>query len=827
MKKLSKVLAVVLALAVCVCPMLSVLTGAATAPSTGSYSMPSPGGSYIQLTVSCDAGISAYTATVLLVGSTFNTTYNTSPYVNGLRVQKASLLGGGSQTDYLPVGEINYTTDKKTAYILIEDNDVEHDFTSVNIYLRVNSGYTGAYLTNLQGADLGGSGDAQLIQFPNVNFTTGAVTDNENAHCGSGHDHAFTSTSSTAYIRTTATCQAKATYWKTCATCGMSAEGNDNNAYFESGSYAAHKYTSYTRTAEPTCTVGHKETAYCDYGCGTADVVTYTDALGHSYTEKLADPAYIKTPATCTTNAVYYYKCVRCTEKGSGTWTQDNSATGHNLTPHAAVPPTCGQNGDKAYWSCSNCNKYFDNAEGTVEVSLNSWKGTGEPATGNHNYVYDPNGGKNSTEHTEKCSVCGSTRLVAHTGGSATCTEEAKCTVCGTSYGGALGHAYVDDYVIAQPTKTSKGSMHQKCSRCDAERNIELAIPTLIEDIDCLTADLFFCGGSTGSSIGIKVSANNVAALSSAGYSSYILYGYYRVYSTQYDTSYVNVLLDETFENGLNVNYTFTKIPIFALTDNVTFTFYLIKDKAVVAYYDYTTSVMDVANRYAENNSGNTDLLIALNDMAVYGDAARDYFKEVYSTATNVDKHEILTDVSSAVDAFTGGASPTGGGLPEYTAVNTFVSHSERTGITMKPVAVLGATNQIRYIIKIPKSYTLSKVTINVAYIDGYGVTRQITVTGDKLTAIASSSSTNNYFELYFDKVAIYDIDKTVKATATYKPSGTATDTYTVYYNLASFVNDYYGIVQTKDVVLQMAQFAESLRTCLFASKAYNTTNIA
>ncbi len=49
-------------------------------------------------------------------------------------------------------------------------------------------------------------------------------------------------------------------------------------------------------------------------------------------------------------------------------------ATGHiNVTATAAQEATCETAGNSAYWACSDCSKYFSDAECTVEIEKDSW----------------------------------------------------------------------------------------------------------------------------------------------------------------------------------------------------------------------------------------------------------------------------------------------------------------------------------------------------------------------------------------------------------------------------------------------------------------------
>jgi len=108
--------------------------------------------------------------------------------------------------------------------------------------------------------------------------TGGTATCTQKAKCsvcgeeyGDYAAHSYTAESTESkYLKTAATCQAKAVYYKSCSVCGVA--GTDT---FESGNYGA-----------------------------------------HSYTENI-DSKYIKSEATTTAKAVYYKSCSECGEASS------------------------------------------------------------------------------------------------------------------------------------------------------------------------------------------------------------------------------------------------------------------------------------------------------------------------------------------------------------------------------------------------------------------------------------------------------------------------------------------------------------------------------
>lgn len=134
---------------------------------------------------------------------------------------------------------------------------------------------------------------------------------------------------------------------------------------------------------------------------------------------------YLKSEATCISNAVYYTNCTSCYYKGTDTyvyqWGQldpknhdggeevknakaatctekgytgdtyckgcgvklsdgtEIPATGHNLKHTAASAATSRVNGNTEYWYCEGCGKYYADAEAKTEITQAS---TVIPATG-------------------------------------------------------------------------------------------------------------------------------------------------------------------------------------------------------------------------------------------------------------------------------------------------------------------------------------------------------------------------------------------------------------------------------------------------------------
>ena len=193
---------------------------------------------------------------------------------------------------------------------------------------------------------------------------------------GASAEHSYTKQATTdAYKKSSASCTAKAVYYYCCSTCN--AKGTST---FEHGSTISHNYTRKVVTdtykkSVATCT----EAAvyyYCCATCSAKGTTTYTNGseLGHTggtatctakaectrchqpygsmlehvYTAEDATDAYLKSAATCTSKAVYYYCCATCSAKGTTTFEYGK------VLEHTGGTATCTQ---KAV--CTICEKEY------------------------------------------------------------------------------------------------------------------------------------------------------------------------------------------------------------------------------------------------------------------------------------------------------------------------------------------------------------------------------------------------------------------------------------------------------------------------------------
>ena len=301
--------------------------------------------------------------------------------------------------------------------------------------------------------------------------------------------HTFTAkTVAAKYLKSAATCTAKAVYYTSCADCGLSSKGTKNEATFEYGNALGHKYGEWVSNGNGTHTRvcandnKHTETKNCHGGkatctakaicedCGKA----YGEMAAHTFTAKSTVSRYLKRAATCTEKSEYYVSCAGCGLSSKGTASEavfTGSALGHSLTEWSVITEvTCTTNGTQER-HCTRCD----------------YKQTRTVVAKGHSYglwnVTKKVGCITDGEQSRECSVCGNkeTKAIAATGvhsyGSWKVAKAATCTTTGTkvrscSECGAketviiqpTGHKYVESTV--KPTYTEKGYTLHKCSEC-------------------------------------------------------------------------------------------------------------------------------------------------------------------------------------------------------------------------------------------------------------------------------------------------------------------------------------------------------------------------
>ncbi len=290
--------------------------------------------------------------------------------------------------------------------------------------------------------------------------------------------HTFAKTASAKYLKSAATCTAKAVYYTSCTECGQSSKGTKDEATFEYGNALGHKYGEWISNGDGTHTrvcandSKHTETKACHGGKATCTAKAICEVCGKAYGEmtahtftKTATAKYLKSAATCTTKAVYYTSCADCGLSSKGTKNEATFEYGNAL-------------GHKY-------GKWVSNGDGThTRVCANDSKHTETKAC---------HGGKATCTAKAICEDCGKAygEMTAHTftaksavsrylKKAATCTEKSvyyvSCAGCGLSSkgtaseatfeGSALGHL-LTQWNVTDASCTENGSEERHCTRCD------------------------------------------------------------------------------------------------------------------------------------------------------------------------------------------------------------------------------------------------------------------------------------------------------------------------------------------------------------------------
>ena len=259
-------------------------------------------------------------------------------------------------------------------------------------------------------------------------------------------------------------------HWKACTANGCEAR---NQIEDHSGGTA-------TCAAQATCSV-------CKQPYGEKDMsnhvgeLTYANATNPGKHQVTCDACNTSSEeAHYTKNPDNFATCVHgniCDKCGG----EFGSKAAHKLTPHAANPATCTTAGTLAYYECGVCHKKFSDTtcakeltDINVPVNSNAHKLTLVPATDStctthgHEAYYKCDYcskmfNKNTDDKAELNAVPEKT-LAAHTGGTATCTEQAECSVCHQKYGDLAAHTYTKgQYKTVEP----KGSIKVERLICD------------------------------------------------------------------------------------------------------------------------------------------------------------------------------------------------------------------------------------------------------------------------------------------------------------------------------------------------------------------------
>ena len=273
-----------------------------------------------------------------------------------------------------------------------------------------------------------------------------------------------------------ATCESEGNIaYYTCSVCGKLFK--DANAVTETTADAvkleklSHKLTK-TETVPATCTKGGSNEYYTCSACG----MIFKDADASTETSVEAEKTS-KIPHTLTKTE---YKAATCTEDGNTEYytcsvcgkifkdengTQETSveaeklvATGHSLTKTDAKEPTCTEDGNNAYYTCSACGKIFKDAEGTQETTVENEILAASGHTMTKTDAKEPTCTEDGNNEYYSCSACG--KAFKDADGKTVTTVEAETIA-------ATGHTMTKTDA-KEPTCSEDGNIaYWYCSVCN------------------------------------------------------------------------------------------------------------------------------------------------------------------------------------------------------------------------------------------------------------------------------------------------------------------------------------------------------------------------
>ena len=354
-----------------------------------------------------------------------------------------------------------------------------------------------------------------------------------------GHDYTKKVENNT-YLKTAASnCTEYNVYWYACSRCDANAkddaEATDkyytsttagNHSFTEKIEDAAH-YVAGTGTDCQSVKQYYYDCAYCDLmGTATWDSATYgphnyaatwsRDADGHWHEcslchDKKDNEAH--TPGAAATETTPQ-KCTKCDYIIT-------PALGHthHMTPVAANPATCTEDGNKAYYVCSGCSKWFEDATGNVEITDHSSVVLGHLG---HDWV------------------------------AATCTTPKTCSRCDATEGTPLGHDFADVW-----SSDASGHWHA-CSRCDAKDGEAAHTPdreaaTETDPIKCTECDYIITAALGHTHSLTKVEANAPTCTEDGNIEYYTCSGCSKLFADA--TGNVEITADKTVDKATGHTY--------------------------------------------------------------------------------------------------------------------------------------------------------------------------------------------------------------------------------------------------------------------------------
>ena len=297
--------------------------------------------------------------------------------------------------------------------------------------------------------------------------------------------HAFTAEKAEEqYLKSAATCTAKAVYYKSCKACGLSSAGTTEEATFESGDVLGHDWgePSYTWTAVPDgyMCVASSKCKNCDEDVGDIATMTYavtkeptcleegTGTYTATFSGAFGFPSQTKDVTLSATGhdwgtTEYTWTPTEdgytCTAKRVCQKDKTHAETESVTAAYAVVTePTCLTDGLGRYQASFEAD-WAEDASKDVTLSAlgHDWGAWTSNGDGTHTRVCTKD-----SSHTED-GTC--------SGGTATCTERAICGVCGGAYGDLAAHDFTaevaeEKYLKSEATCTEPAVYYKSCKAC-------------------------------------------------------------------------------------------------------------------------------------------------------------------------------------------------------------------------------------------------------------------------------------------------------------------------------------------------------------------------
>ena len=304
------------------------------------------------------------------------------------------------------------------------------------------------------------------------------------------------------YLKAAATCTSPAEYYYSCI-CGEKgtetflygeAKGHtfsdqwncdENNHWHpatcehtdEKGSFGPHRWDDGMITKNAGHNVDGEKVYTCvDCGYKKTEVIP---GQPHDYNQRVVDAKYLKSPATCTTPATYYYSCV-CGAVGTETFT-DGEAKGHTFSDQWSY-------NEIQHWRAATC----EHKDEKIQVGDHIWN----PGVITTQPTATTKGVKTYT-----CSVCGATKTEevapsTHQHTFAT-TWQGNATyhwhpaTCGDNNVSDLGeHQWNAGVVTSWPTHTTPGQKVYTCSVCGMTKTETLQQTHVYDQMNPTAANL-------------------------------------------------------------------------------------------------------------------------------------------------------------------------------------------------------------------------------------------------------------------------------------------------------------------------------------------------